>query len=68
MYEEKSIAGTGQLDHQKCDGVRSMIVAYEELCQQILSVDRGIRFVGVTDYQGNVLAAKYREDVEKALC
>lgn len=43
-----------------------MIVAYEELCQQILSVDRGIRFVGVTDYQGNVLAAKYREDVEKA--
>ncbi|MEW6604774.1 MAG: hypothetical protein AB1351_08815 [Thermoproteota archaeon] len=43
-----------------------MVVEYKDLCEQVLSVDKGIRFAGVADYHGNVLAARYRDDIEKA--
>ena len=46
-------------------GVRS-VVPYEDLCQQILSLDDGVRFAGIADYQGNILATKYRKDVERS--
>ncbi|MEP0826150.1 MAG: hypothetical protein HRF40_11755 [Nitrososphaera sp.] len=29
-------------------------------------MDGGVRFAGIADYQGNILATKYRKDVEKS--
>ncbi|HEX7031815.1 MAG TPA: hypothetical protein VF172_02330 [Nitrososphaera sp.] len=66
MGEEKSAANPGQSEGQQINsGVRSG-VPYEELCQQILSVDGGVRFAGVADYRGNILATKYRKEIEKS--
>ncbi len=66
MREEKSDANAGNVeDKQAYLGIRS-VMSYEDLCQQVVSLDGGVRFAGIADYQGNILATKYRKDVEKS--
>lgn len=38
-----------------------------DFCRQILSLDPGIRFAGVANFDGRLLAAEYRADVSPIL-
>lgn len=38
-----------------------------DLCNAVLSVDKSIRFVGVIDLNGKLLAGKYRSNLQKTL-
>jgi len=40
---------------------------YDELCQQVLSLDPKIRFAGVTNSKGELVVGEHKKNVEKLL-
>jgi len=40
---------------------------YDELCQQVLSLDPKIRFAGITNSKGELVTGDHKENIEKLL-